>query len=121
MNDQIVNLAYDVLAILLPVLAVILAEWLRRKLGVESLARIQRELETKKELAALAVKFVEQVYVDYDGEDKYLNAMKWLNQRAYELGINISIEEAQGLIEATLRAFKDEFGDGWAMHSDLIK
>jgi hypothetical protein len=120
-DERIVNMAYDILSILLPVLAVMLAEWLRRKIGVERLARIQRELETKKELAALAVKFVEQAYVDYDGEDKYLNAMKWLNQRAYELGINISIEEAQGLIEATLRAFKDEFGDGWAMHSDLIK
>lgn len=120
MDDRIVNLAYDILAILLPILAVMLAEWLRRKIGVESLQRLQKELETKQELAALAVKFVEQVYVDYDGEDKYLNAMKWLNQRAQELGISISIEEAQGLIEASLRAFKDEFGEGWAMHSDLI-
>lgn len=115
MNDQIVNLAYDVLAILLPVLAVILAEWLRRKLGVESLARIQRELETKKELAALAVKFVEQAYRDLKGEEKYQEAARWLATQAIDRGINITSDEIQGLIEAALRAFKDQFGEEWAV------
>lgn len=115
MDDRIVSLAYDVLAILLPVLAVMLAEWLRRKLGVERLQRVQRELETKKELAALAVQFVEQAYRDLHGEDKYNQAAIWLASQAMDRGINITTDEIQGLVEAALRAFKDEFGEGWAV------
>ena len=118
MDDRIVTLAYDILSILLPVLAVMLAEWLRRKIGVERLTRIQRELQTKKELAALAVKFVEQVYKDLKGEEKYQEAAQWLATQAAERGINITAEEIQGLIEAALRSLKDTYGEGWATYSD---
>ena len=90
-----------------------LAEWLRRKLGVERLAKIQRELETKQELAALAVKFVEQSFAG-KSEDKFTAAADWLAGRLAEKGISVSTAEITGLIEATLRAFKDEFGEGWA-------
>ncbi len=114
MDDRIVTLAYDILSILLPVLAVMLAEWLRRKIGVERLARIQRELETKKELAALAVKFVEQAYKELKGIEKYQVAATWLAAQASERGISITADEIEGLIESTLRAFKDAFGEDWA-------
>ena len=118
MDERIVNMAYDILSILLPVLAVMLAEWLRRKIGVERLTRIQRELQTKKELAALAVKFVEQVYKDLKGEEKYQEAAQWLATQAAERGINITAEEIQGLIEAALRSLKDTYGEGWATYSE---
>jgi len=118
MDDRIVTLAYDILSILLPVLAVMLAEWLRRKIGVERLARIQRELQTKKELAALAVKFVEQAYKELKGIEKYQVAATWLAAQAVERGINITADEIQGLIEAALRSFKDTFGEGWATYSE---
>jgi LL-H family phage holin len=118
MDELIVNLAYDILSILLPVLAVMLAEWLRRKIGVERLQKIQKELETKQELAALAVQFVEQVYKDLKGEEKYQEAAQWLATQAVERGINITADEIQGLIEAALRSFKDTFGEGWATYSE---
>ncbi|MGB4018179.1 MAG: phage holin [Syntrophomonadaceae bacterium] len=114
MDERIVNMAYDILSILLPVLAVMLAEWLRRKIGVERLARIQRELETKQELSVLAVQFVEQAYRDLKGEEKYQEAARWLATQAIDRGINITSDEIQGLIEAALRAFKDQFGEEWA-------
>mgnify|MGYP000873546341 FL=1 len=114
MDDRIVSLAYDLLSILLPVLAVMAAEWLRRKIGAERLQRIQQELETKQELAALAVRFVEQAFKDLHGEDKYNQAADWLAARAQEKGIEITTSEIKGLVEAALRAFKDEFGEGWA-------
>ena len=114
MDELIVNLAYDILSILLPVLAVMLAEWLRRKIGVERLARIQQELETKQELSVLAVQFVEQAYRDLKGEEKYQAAARWLATQAIDRGINITADEIQGLIEAALRAFKDQFGEEWA-------
>lgn len=114
MDKRIVSLAYDVLAILLPVLAVLAAEWLRRKIGVERLQQIQRELAAKQELAALAVRFVEQVYKDLHGEEKLNQALEWLVKRANDIGFSLTEDEARGLIEAALRAFKDEFGEGWA-------
>ncbi len=112
------TLAYDILSILLPVLAVMLAEWLRRKIGVERLQKIQKELETKQELSVLAVQFVEQAYRDLKGEEKYQEAAKWLATQAVERGINITADEIQGLIEAALRSFKDTFGEGWATYSE---
>jgi intergrase/recombinase len=113
MEEQIMNIALSVLAILLPALAALSVELIRRKLGVETMIRIQKELETKQELAALAVQFVEQVYTDYKGEEKYQAAARWLATQAIDRGINITADEIQGLIEATLKAFKDAFGEEW--------
>jgi len=114
MEDKLVQLAYDLLAILIPALAALTVEYLRRRLGTEKVKRIQEELATKQELATLAVRFVEQVYKDLHGPGKYQKAADWLAGRARERGLNITSDEIQGLIEAALRAFKDEFGEGWA-------
>lgn len=114
MDERIISLAYDILALVLPVLAILTAEWLRRKLGTERLQRIQKDLETKQELASLAVRFVEQVYFDMRGPEKYDRAAEWLATRARERGLEITSGEITGLIEAALRSFKDEFGEDWA-------
>lgn len=114
MEQKILALAYDLLAILIPVLAGFIIEFIRRRLGVEKMKRIQEELATKQELAALAVRFVEQVYRDLHGEQKYQKAAEWLAARAGELGLKVTPQEIKGLIEAALRAFKDEFGEEWA-------
>lgn len=114
MSEYLVNLAYDILAIILPVLAAGLVELIRRKLGVEKMQRIQKELETKQELAALAVRFAEQAYREYHGPEKYNAAAQWLAYRATEHGIKLTPEEIKGLIEAALRMIKDEFGEEWA-------
>jgi hypothetical protein len=108
------NLAYDIFAVTLPVLAVALAELLRRKLGIEKLERIQKELETKQELAFIAVQFIEQVSIDLKGYEKYIEASYWLEGMLAERGIKTSDEEIRGLIESSLRTFKDTFGEEWA-------
>ena len=114
MDERIISLAYDILALVLPVLAILTAEWLRRKLGTERLQRIQKDLETKQELAILAVRFVEQVYKDLHGPDKYQKAAEWLAARAQEHGLKLTADEIKGLIEAALRQLKDAFGNEWA-------
>lgn len=114
MDEFIVNLAYDATAIILPVLAALVVELIRRKLGLEKMKKIQEELQAKQELAALAVRFAEQAYKDLHGEDKYNQAADWLAARARERGIKITSSEIKGLVEAALRAFKDEFGEQWA-------
>ena len=114
MNDILVRLAYDAFLILLPVLAAMLVEWLRRRLGLEKMQRIQKELETKQELAGLAVRLVEQSYQDLKGEEKYNQAADWLVTQAQQRGINITADEVKGLIEAAIRTAKDIFGEEWA-------
>ncbi len=110
---DISQVAYDVLAVLLPVVALALAEWIRRLIGNERLARIKQELEAKQELAGIAVSFVQQVYKDLDGNDKLLKAIFWLEEMLGDRGIKFSEEELRGLIESSLRAFKDVFGEEW--------
>lgn len=114
MEDKLVQLAYDLLAILIPTLAALAVEYLRRRLGTERVKRIQEELATKQELAILAVRFVEQVYKDLHGPDKYQKAAEWLAARAQEHGLKLTADEIKGLIEAALRQLKDAFGNEWA-------
>jgi len=114
MSELILHLLYDVLILLATVAAGYAVAWLRKRLGVEGMRRIEAELATKQELAALAVRFVEQVYRDLHGEEKYTKAAEWLAARAGELGLAVTRDEVKGLIEAALRAFKDKFGEEWA-------
>jgi len=114
MHDLLSNLLCDVLILITTVAAGYAVALLRKRLGVEGMKRIEAELSTKQELAALAVRFVEQVYRDFCSEEKYQKAAEWLAGRAKELGFSLTPDEIKGLIEATLRAFKDEFGEQWA-------
>lgn len=114
MEDKLITLALDVMLMLIPALLAMGLELLRRKLGVETLRKVQRELEAKQELALLAVKFVEQTYSSFKGPAKYDRAAEWLVTRANELGLRLTTKEVQGLIEAALRTLKDEFGEQWA-------
>lgn len=114
MADKLIQLAYDLLSILIPAIAALAFEFLRRKLGTEKMKRIQEEITTKQVLAMLAVRFVEQVYDDLHGPEKYQKAAEWLAARAQEHGIILTADEIKGLIESTLRQLKDSFGNEWA-------
>lgn len=114
MEQKIISLCYDLLAVLVPVLAGFLVELLRRKLGTEKMRKIQEELNAKQELALLAVRFVEQVYTEIHGEEKYQKAAEWLVEQATKVGLKLTTGEVKGLIEAALRELKDAFGEEWA-------
>jgi len=114
MENLFVHLLYDFLVLLATIAAGYAVAWLRKRLGVEGMKRIEAELATKQELAALAVRFAEQVYKDLHGEEKYEKAADWLANQAEKLGLDVTPDEIKGLIEAALRAFKDEFGEEWA-------
>ncbi len=114
MNEVVAPLLQDALLLLVTVLAGFMVAWLKKRLGVEGMKKIETELALKQELAFLAVRFVEQAFKDLKGEEKYTQAAKWLSERAGEIGLNITTREIKGLIEAALRTFKDEFGEEWA-------
>lgn len=77
-ENMLIDLSYGALSILVPALCAIAIELIRRKLGLENIRKVQHELENKKELANLAVKFVEQAYKDIKGQEKFDKAAEWL-------------------------------------------
>lgn len=114
MKTTLVNIGYQVLAVLIPALCFMGIELLRRKLGLENMKKVQAELETKEKLAILAVKFAAQAYWDLGGPQKYTHAAIWLTNQAQRIGLKFTPSELKGLIEAALRMIKDQFGEEWA-------
>lgn len=99
-------LAQTLLAILLPPLVALGIEYLRRRIGIERLQRLQQEFNAKQEWALLAVRYAEQVYKDGGGADKYNAACEWLSTHAETKGIKLSILEIEGLIESSVQIIK---------------
>lgn len=69
--------------------------------------------EQKKELVDIAVRFVEQVYKNYNGEQKLNEAINWLTKEAKRLGLTFSEDEMRAMIEAVVKSYKDQFSKQW--------
>ena len=83
--------------------------FLIKKLLISQNIKIKNtEINIKKELAVLAVKFVEQKFEQIENEKKFEEAAKWLSERLGEAGIRVSKEELEGLIESAVKGFKTE-------------
>lgn len=114
MEDKLLTLTGNLLTVLIPILAGLAVEYLRRRLGTEKMKRIQEELTAKQNLALLAVRFTEQVYTNLHGEEKFNKAAEWLVAQAAKMGLQLTANEVKGIIEAALRELKDAFGNEWA-------
>ena len=113
MHDAVLRLLYDIIAVLVPILVAYLVAWIQKKLGSEKVQKIIYELETKKELARIAVMFVQQAYKDLGGPAKYEKAAEWLSDMSEYMGLDLTPEEVKALIEAALKELKAEFGEAW--------
>lgn len=113
MHDALLQLLFDIIAVLVPVLVGYLVAWLQKRLGVEKMQQIKQEIETKQELARIAVQFVQQAYKDLGGPEKYEKAAEWLSNMATQMGLKLSANEVKALIEAALKQLKAELGDAW--------
>jgi len=114
MEDLVLRLAYDILAILITVAVALLIGWLKKKLGIEGIKKVQEELTAKQELALLAVKAVEQLWGGVlHGDEKVQKATEFISEQAAKVGLAISPEEIRTLIEWAVRTLKDEFGEAW--------
>jgi len=113
-ENGLVGLATNLLAIIIPTLAAMAVELLRRKLGVEKMAAIERELSAKQDLGVMAVRFAEQAYRDLGGKEKYNAAARYLAHHANARGLKVSEQEIRALIESSLRSLKENFTDAWA-------
>lgn len=114
MEDLVLRLAYDILAILITVAVALLIGWLKKKLAIEGIKKVQEELTAKQELALLAVKAVEQLWGGVlHGDEKVQKATEIISEQAAKVGLAISPEEIRTLIEWAVRTLKDEFGEAW--------
>lgn len=114
MDNLIMAVIENLLMIIVAVVASYAVALIRKRLGVEGMQKFEIELALKQELAVIAVRFVEQAFRDFKGDEKYNMAADWISDRASEKGIKITPAETKGLIEAALRAFRDEFGESWS-------
>lgn len=65
--------------------------------------------KTKREVAKSAVQFVEQVYKDNHGEEKFNEALNCAEEMLAEKGISITALELRVLIEAAVAEFNNAF------------
>ncbi len=115
MEDIVMNLLYNLLLLLITAGAALAVELIRRKLGTEQMRKIQNELETKQELALVAVKAVEQLWAGkIKGPEKVSKATEIISNQANRIGLTIPPDEIEALIEWAVRTMKDKFGEEWA-------
>lgn len=115
MEDSILRLAHDVLAVLATAAVAMLIGWLKKRLGVEGLKKIREQLRAKQEVALLAVKVVEQLWGGVlHGDEKVQKAAEIISRQAARIGLSMSADEIRTLIEWAVRTMKDEFGEEWA-------
>lgn len=113
MEEKAAEIVYTVVGLGITAVAVVLVEWVRRRIGVEGMLKIQEEIGLKKELALLAIKFVEQAFRQHKGRQKFDLAAGFISEQAEKLGLQISAREIKVLVEWAVRTMKDEFGENW--------
>ncbi len=65
--------------------------------------------KTKRDVAKIAVQFVEQVYKDIHGEEKLAEALVAASEMLAEKGISVTDLELRVLIEAAVAEFNEAF------------
>ena len=98
---------YGILSAIITALASALGV-LAKKLWDKTVGNKFKE-DIKKDVAALVVKYVEQVYKDIHGEDKLNKALEAFSDMLSEKGINISDLEMRVYLESALAEFNEAF------------
>jgi len=106
-GDTLTQIGLDILAVLVPVLVTMGIAYLKKKLDTATYEKIKTQLETKNGLAWTAVTFVEQVYTELSGEEKYAKAVEWLATEAKTIGIDLTTNQIQGLVESAVKLMND--------------
>lgn len=113
-NEMVQKLLVEIILLIVAIGGTFAVKLIKEQIGVKGMEKIEQELVNKQEIAAIAVKFIEQAYTEYDGEEKFNKAFEYIADRCEELGIKVEPEEIEALIESAVRTFKDTFGESWA-------
>ena len=97
----------QVLSIILPALATLIAGWFT-VLGtkIKDVYTEKANTETKKEVVAITVAYVQQLYSALDGEAKLQKAIEQASLILAEKGITVSEVELRTLIESAVYGLK---------------
>lgn len=104
MNDTIAQYLNEIILAALAILVIFIKSWLNDlKKKAEKYYEQRTTTEQRKLLAVLgkeAFSFAETVYKELGGRDKLAKAVLYLQERADDAGIPVTIEEARAAIEA---------------------
>ncbi len=100
--QDIAALIQGIVGVLITVCVPVIVKYIQEKRKNEKFDQVMK-------YAAIAVKFAEQYYAEYDGEAKYNKASLWLSNQLEKIGVELSDAEIRGIIEATLKEFQNEF------------
>lgn len=120
-NQLISQIILNIAEIVGLVLSYYIIMFLKKKIGIENLKKIDTELQTNQELAKLAVLFVQKNFENADNQTKFREAFIALSEMLNKKGINISDNEIKVLIESALKVLKKEFGDTWKEEVKEVK
>lgn len=106
------GLLEQVLSILLPALATLIAGWFA-VLGakIKTVYTNKINTQTKKEVVDVTVNYVQQVYKTLEGEEKLQKAIEQASLILTEKGIPVSDIELRTLIESAVYGIKQGFVD----------
>lgn len=100
MDTEIIN---QVLGIILPAIGSLVATIIGIVAAqIKKMYEEKLNTETKRQVADMTVKFVEQVYKELHGEEKLNAALNRAGEILNEKGINFSIAEIRTMIEASV-------------------
>ncbi len=105
MNDIVFEVLKLVVMLAVLVITRYLVPWIKQKIGTDKLAEIEK-------WAKQAVLMVQQVYKEWNGEDKKAYVTKFLKELLMAKNISITDEQLDVLIEAAVKQMKIEENAG---------
>lgn len=99
----------------LPAIAVVLGYFAKKAakvvapiVGKKNIDRVEKEIQQKQGLAYDAVRFAEDAFAKYHGETKLKHAIGWFTQQADHYGLNVTEQQAEGLVRSAYADFAKE-------------
>ena len=99
----LIQVIYLMVATFIPILGLALKNWINRQ-------AVLADFLAKEELVAIGVDFIEQMYEEYDGAEKYTMALDWISEQLKVKNIHVDTAELKGLIEAAVYQLKMGWG-----------
>lgn len=97
LQPLIINAAITILTAVATYIGVMVKNFIQEKVNSEE----------KKKIVETTCRYINQIYKDLDGPDKFEKAKESILQQLNEKGINITDLELEVLIESTVNSFKD--------------
>lgn len=110
MSNTIMSMLQELVYAIISVGVGFVIAFLKKQIGVTNMQQLTHQSALIKQVVDAGVKYVEQTY---STGDKLNGAVTWIVGTLSSKGISVTEEEIKGLIEASVRDLKDQFGEDW--------